>query len=264
LWVAPAATTAPAPAPSPWDRLLELERRISAPGDEEPALAGEYDLYRAAALDPSTRATLVTAATGSGVPGAAAAVTDNLEVIAASLAEEAVVADAQARLAQYGGLQSAQLQAIQDHQPLMVPLLADVTQWFGVSDLWMEPPMRYRGVLYPHFHTGIDLAAPFDSPIHAAADGMVLSAGTTTNGSGRPVGYGTYVVIAHSTEVITLYGHLDRLAVAAGDQVHQGQIIGLEGSTGMSTGPHLHFELRAGGVPVDPWPFIRNQLPESP
>ena len=250
---------APAVAAGPWERLVELERRIASRADPA-ALASEDDLYRRAVADPSTRALLVSGATGSHIPGAAAAVLGNLEAIGAAVAEEAVVADAQARLAGYGGLQPAQLQAIEDHQPLMVPLVAPVTQWFGPSGLWMEPAEVYHGVFYPHFHTGIDLAAPFDTPIHAAADGVVLSAGTSTDGAGRTVGYGTYVVIAHSSEVITLYGHLDRLAVAAGDQLHQGQVIGLEGSTGMSTGPHLHFELREGGVAVDPKPYLGTQL----
>jgi murein DD-endopeptidase MepM/ murein hydrolase activator NlpD len=64
------------------------------------------------------------------------------------------------------------------------------------------------------------------------------------------------VVIAHGGGLYTLYGHLSRLEVAAGDHVRAGQVIGLSGSTGNSTGPHLHFEVRVGAEPVDPQPYL--------
>ncbi|HEX3607552.1 MAG TPA: M23 family metallopeptidase [Candidatus Dormibacteraeota bacterium] len=261
----PAAAGAPgaAAAAGSWGRLVELERRLSTRPDAA-TLESEYGLYRQAVTDPAARAVLVGGATGSGIPGAPGAVLDNLDAIAAELADEAVIADAQERLARYSGLQPVQLRAIEERQPLLLPEVAPVSQWFGPSDLWMEPPRLAGGIWYPHFHTGIDLAAPLDTPIHAAADGVVISAGTSTDGAGRPVGYGNYIVIAHSATVITLYGHLDRLAVAAGDQVRQGQVIGLEGSTGMSTGPHLHFELREDGVPVDPRPALGDQIGATP
>jgi len=70
------------------------------------------------------------------------------------------------------------------------------------------------------------------------------------------VGYGNYVVLAHRNGVATLYGHLAASLVKPGDSVVQGQPIGLEGSTGNSTGPHLHFEMRVSGQPVDPRPFL--------
>jgi murein DD-endopeptidase MepM/ murein hydrolase activator NlpD len=121
-----------------------------------------------------------------------------------------------------------------------------ITQPFGPTDLAIEPP--FGG--YPHFHTGIDLAGPLGTPIWAAADGVVAAVGSGTTG------YGNYVVITHAGGISTLYGHLDRTLVTVGAHVTQGQPIGLEGSTGNSTGPHLHFEVRVNGQPVDPMPYL--------
>lgn len=119
---------------------------------------------------------------------------------------------------------------------------AVITQPFGPSDLWLEP--AWGG--YPHFHLGLDLAEPEGSPVLAAADGKVALVGAGTTG------YGNFVVIAHAGGMTTLYGHLAAAAVQVGDPVLAGQPIGLEGSTGASTGPHLHFEVRIDGQPVDP------------
>ena len=123
---------------------------------------------------------------------------------------------------------------------------ARLSQAFGPSSFWFEPP--YGG--YPHFHTGIDLVEPFGSPVYAADDGVVALVGSSTGG------YGNYVVIAHSGGLDTLYGHLSTSLVKVGQTVAQGQPIGLEGSTGNSTGAHLHFELRINQKPVDPTPYL--------
>jgi murein DD-endopeptidase MepM/ murein hydrolase activator NlpD len=123
---------------------------------------------------------------------------------------------------------------------------AVISQSFGPSHLALEPP--YGG--YKHFHTGIDLVEPFGSPVYAADDGVVALVGATSSG------YGRYVVIAHSGGLDTLYGHLSTTLVKVGQLVSQGQTIGLEGSTGNSTGPHLHFELRIRQQPVDPTPYL--------
>jgi murein DD-endopeptidase MepM/ murein hydrolase activator NlpD len=121
-----------------------------------------------------------------------------------------------------------------------------LTQGFGPTDFALEP--AHAG--YAHFHTGLDIAAPFGTPVLAADDGVVATAATGTTG------YGNYVVIAHADGLSTLYGHLAAALVKPGQQVVQGQPIGLEGSTGNSTGPHTHFELRVSGLPVDPTPFL--------
>jgi murein DD-endopeptidase MepM/ murein hydrolase activator NlpD len=123
---------------------------------------------------------------------------------------------------------------------------AQISQGFGPSPFPFEPP--YGG--YPHFHTGMDLVEPFGSPVYAADDGIVALVGSTT------VGYGNYVVIAHSGGLGTLYAHLSTALVKVGQSVAQGQPVGMEGSTGNSTGAHLHFELRINQKPVDPAPYL--------
>jgi murein DD-endopeptidase MepM/ murein hydrolase activator NlpD len=123
---------------------------------------------------------------------------------------------------------------------------AQVSQPFGPSQLALEPP--YGG--FAHFHTGIDLIEPFGSPIYAADDGVVALVGSSSSG------YGNYVVIAHTGGLDTLYGHLSTALVKVGQTVAQGQPVGLEGSTGNSTGPHLHFELRINQKPVDPTLYL--------
>jgi murein DD-endopeptidase MepM/ murein hydrolase activator NlpD len=94
-------------------------------------------------------------------------------------------------------------------------------------------------------HTGIDIGGPTGQPIIAAADGLVVSAGWRG-------GYGMAVVIDHGGGLATLYAHQSRLTVSEGTVVGAGQKIGEIGSTGQSTGPHLHFEVRVNGSPRDP------------
>ena len=126
-------------------------------------------------------------------------------------------------------------------------------QGFGPSNLGFEPP--FNG--FPHFHTGIDLVEPDLSPIQAADDGVVALVGA------GPYGYGNYVVVAHQGGLTTLYGHLSKTLVKVGDRVMQGQLVGLEGTTGNSTGPHLHFELRIAEKPVDPAPYLPPGAPSD-
>lgn len=106
-----------------------------------------------------------------------------------------------------------------------------------------------RGV-FQRFHTGIDLAAPVGTPIYAARAGQVGVAGWSR------FGYGLHVVLDHGGGQETLYGHMSRIVVRPGQWVERGQVIGYVGSTGWSTGPHLHFEVRVGGVPRNPMAFL--------
>ncbi|MEO1221825.1 MAG: M23 family metallopeptidase, partial [Pseudomonadota bacterium] len=104
-------------------------------------------------------------------------------------------------------------------------------------------------------HKGIDLAAPTGTPVYATADGIVGLARW-----GR--GYGLYIKIDHGADLETRYAHLSRLAVAAGDRVEKGEVIGYVGSTGWSTGPHLHYEVRVDGVAVNPIHYMLANNPD--
>ena len=99
-------------------------------------------------------------------------------------------------------------------------------------------------------HKGVDLAGPTGTPIHAAADGVVSRADWFSS-------YGLYVSLEHGGTLQTRYGHMSRLNVAAGQQVHKGDVIGYIGTTGRSTGPHLHYEVRIAGAAVNPVPYIQ-------
>ena len=98
-------------------------------------------------------------------------------------------------------------------------------------------------------HEGIDLGAAYGTPIAAAAAGTVIYAGWME-------GYGNLTVIDHGGGLATAYGHQSRIAVGIGQTVAQGDIIGYVGSTGHSTGPHLHFEVRVNGRAVDPLGYL--------
>lgn len=100
-------------------------------------------------------------------------------------------------------------------------------------------------------HKGVDLSAPVGTPIYATADGRVGKAAWFG-------GYGLYVQLEHGTNLQTRYGHMSRLNVAEGQQVRKGDVIGFVGSTGRSTGPHLHYEVRVDGVAVNPLPYMQS------
>jgi murein DD-endopeptidase MepM/ murein hydrolase activator NlpD len=223
----------------------------------------EYALYQEAADAPRLRDELIAGAAGNPDPAVAGAVARNLQLLQTQLAQERAIATASARLAQWDSPAASDLQGMVQHQELNPPESAPLSQAFGPTDFSLEPPFTYHGVFYPHFHTGIDLAAPLDTPLHAAADGVVLLAASSLDARGHLVGYGNYVVIAHPGNVVTLYGHLDRLLVTAGQVVGQGQVIGLEGSTGWSTGPHVHFEVRQGRELLDPLPLVMRPAPSE-
>ncbi|MGH2749750.1 MAG: murein hydrolase activator EnvC family protein [Actinomycetota bacterium] len=99
-------------------------------------------------------------------------------------------------------------------------------------------------------HTGIDIGAGYGSPVYAAGGGTVVFAGTMS-------GYGNAIVVDHGGGVGTTYNHLSGFSVGQGSRVSRGQTIGSVGCTGYCTGPHLHFEVRLGGSPVDPMPYLQ-------
>ena len=121
---------------------------------------------------------------------------------------------------------------------------AEFTSAFGVR----SDPFRRASAM----HAGIDLAGPVGTPIYATADGVVARAGWNSGG------YGNLVEIDHGRGIVTRYGHLSKMSVNAGDRVTRGQMIGRMGSTGRSTGSHLHYEVRIDDRPVNPIPFMRS------
>lgn len=106
--------------------------------------------------------------------------------------------------------------------------------------------MRFHPILgYSRFHRGVDYAAVYGTPIRAVTDGYVSFAG-------RSGGHGNHIRLNHAGALSTGYSHLSRFAVSSGQRVAQGQVIGYVGSTGLSTGPHLHFEVYRNGAPINP------------
>jgi murein DD-endopeptidase MepM/ murein hydrolase activator NlpD len=127
----------------------------------------------------------------------------------------------------------------------MKPIGGGITSPFG----WRVHPIFHSRI----FHSGIDIAGPYGGAIHAANSGRVIYAGWQG-------GYGKVVIIDHGRvngrPTTTLYGHMSSINVGTGQSVSRGQTIGREGSTGYSTGPHCHFEVRINGVPQNPLRFI--------
>jgi murein DD-endopeptidase MepM/ murein hydrolase activator NlpD len=117
------------------------------------------------------------------------------------------------------------------------PLRGPVTSRFGFR---IHPLFRRR-----EFHTGVDIAASRGAPVHAAFEGTVIFAGWYG-------GYGKLVIVDHGNGLSTLYGHLAEILVTPGQHVTRAEVLGLVGSTGFATGPHLHYEVRENGRPVDP------------
>jgi murein DD-endopeptidase MepM/ murein hydrolase activator NlpD len=110
--------------------------------------------------------------------------------------------------------------------------------------------MRMHPILgYVRMHQGVDVDADQGDPIAALADGVVVWADERS-------GYGNTVIIDHGNQFATLYAHQSQIVAKVGDTVSGGQVIGFIGSTGLSSGPHLHFEVRDLGVPIDPEPFL--------
>ena len=118
-----------------------------------------------------------------------------------------------------------------------MPVAGRITSSFGYR---MHPLLGYLKM-----HKGLDIAAPYGSPIYAALDGVV-------QGAGRSGGYGNFVKLIHGGNLASGDGHMSRIAVARGQRVRQGQVIGYVGSTGMSTGPHLHWEVWRNGQTINP------------
>ncbi len=135
------------------------------------------------------------------------------------------------------------------------PVDGVITQGFGCSPYAFEP--YDPSCPTHHFHSGVDIANDIGTPIHASDGGFVhnFTMGCSWN-PGLLCGYGRYVIVVHAGGFTSLYGHLSGWAVADGTEVPKDQVIGYMGSTGASTGSHLHFEIELGGVPVNPLAYL--------
>ncbi|MDZ5443368.1 peptidoglycan DD-metalloendopeptidase family protein [Micromonospora sp. 4G57] len=220
--------------------------------------------------DPDPVLQLMTALTTGADPDPAPpfAVADSAEVVDTpaghAVALSGAIASGEAELTRREREEAALRQEI-DRQVRAVPAVAapargTATAGGGSLGLPLRGRLtsRFGTRLDPYFHVwqlhpGVDLAAPVGTPIVAAADGRVTRAGWYG-------GYGNYTCLDHGRadgqRLSTCYGHQSRLLVSVGQRVRAGQVIGLVGSTGASTGPHLHFEVRLGGRAVDPLPWL--------
>ena len=125
---------------------------------------------------------------------------------------------------------------------------ARITQGFGCTSFTFEPVDA--GCPGGHWHSGVDLAAPIGTPVYATQSGVAQVFRS-------PSGYGLHIVIDDADGLSSLYGHLSSVAVLSGEYVDAGQVVGAVGSSGNSTGPHLHFEIRRDGIPEDPRDDVR-------
>jgi murein DD-endopeptidase MepM/ murein hydrolase activator NlpD len=113
-----------------------------------------------------------------------------------------------------------------------------------------EDPFSGEGA----FHTGVDISAGMGTPVHAAADGIVYHAEYAGGG------YGRLVIIDHGNGMRTWYAHLSRINVVPGQEIRRGEVLGASGASGRTTAAHLHFEVRMGGTPVNPFPYLTRSV----
>ncbi|MDX2241844.1 MAG: peptidoglycan DD-metalloendopeptidase family protein [Leptolyngbyaceae cyanobacterium bins.302] len=161
---------------------------------------------------------------------------------AMELAETQLEQDSQALISLINQrIASGERMAFRGSGQMLLPVLGEITSPFG----WrMHPVLGYE-----RFHAGLDIGADYGAGIRAAERGIVIFAGWYG-------GYGNAVILDHGGGITTLYAHTSELYVVEGQSVQRGQAIAAVGSTGLSTGPHLHFEVRRDGEPTDPIAFL--------
>jgi murein DD-endopeptidase MepM/ murein hydrolase activator NlpD len=156
-------------------------------------------------------------------------------------------------LEDYNYLRSANLLALQSHHsrgfqsgatPNLWPVEGNLTGAYGMR----TDPLSGEG---GEFHSGVDICAPIGTPVRAAADGVVTFAAMEG-------GYGRLIRIDHGGGITTYYGHLDKFFVFAGQEVRRGERIGAVGASGRVTAPHLHYEVRNSGTPMNPYRYLVN------
>jgi murein DD-endopeptidase MepM/ murein hydrolase activator NlpD len=213
------------------DRVWAAFGPAAAPGTPDGGIGG--------VSTPVPHAEALRDAPPRGRPGPALAdsreaIRDELERLTAVVKEEG---EGLRSLQQFISRATRALAALPSRWPLRGPINSDfghrTSPWGGGSE----------------YHGGIDIGAPVGTPVHAPAPGVVAFAG-------RHGEYGIAVMIDHGNDVRSLYGHLSRLHVAAGQDVKRGDLIASSGNTGRSSGPHLHYEIHAAGQPVNPYTFL--------
>ncbi|MEU5306070.1 M23 family metallopeptidase [Streptomyces noursei] len=210
------------------------------------AKAGKYALRHRVAVVAAGAG--VTAALGAGV--ATAADGGLLHLTAGVSKAVAAQADAQAKAATDAKVTAAKAK---------VDAAKKANAWVKpVNNYVLGEPFGIAGSHWAHKHSGQDFVVPTGTAVHAVHKGTVVKAGPWGGGDGPA--YGNAIVIKHADGMYTQYAHLSQIQVHVGQQVSTGQQIGLSGSTGNSTGPHLHFEVRTGpnyGSGIEPTGFLR-------
>jgi murein DD-endopeptidase MepM/ murein hydrolase activator NlpD len=131
------------------------------------------------------------------------------------------------------------------YMPSLWPVSGSLVSFFGKR----TDPFSGEGAI----HTGLDISVPSGTPVRAAADGIITQAGPFA-------GYGRIIMVNHGGGCSTYYAHLSRFEVLPGQSVRRGDVIGYSGATGRATSPHLHYEVRMNGVPVNPYPYLMRSV----
>ncbi len=175
--------------------------------------------------------------------------------IAADASEQSLTANVKESIEEYNFLRAANYGGIYHHyahqwqshtQPSLWPVDGVLSSSFGGR----SDPFSGEGA----FHTGIDLVVPTGTPVRATADGVIETAGWAGD-------YGKLVTVDHGNGLETYYAHLSQFLVVPGEEVRRGQVIALSGFTGRATGPHMHYEVRLGGTPVNPYKYLARSQP---
>lgn len=227
------------------EQILRVSKKASALADELDSLRRSEDSLRAIVGAPTAadaEAAPASAAPTGGAPHALTTeeVDEALEMLETRIEERRSSLDLLARTMSRSFPGAAAY--ISAGAPQTIP-----AGWPTEGYISSPYGLRFQGT---EFHQGVDIAADVGTPIVATADGVVRAAGWTASG------YGNMVDIDHGGGIMTRYGHASAVAVAAGQEVRRGQIIAYVGSTGYSTGPHLHYEVRVGGQPVNPASYM--------
>ena len=230
---------------------------------------GLYWSMRAAGVSVPTASEYLKALSSQIDVGSQVSPDDRFDLVVAN--RRAATGENEAGPLLYAGIDRAGAPSLQ----LVKWTVGSTTQWYEASGvgkqtsgmMWPVPGRitsgfgaRYHPILhFMRMHRGVDFGARWGTPIVAAADGQVSRAGWAG-------GYGQQVRLAHAGGIETSYSHMSRMVVAPGSMVRQGQLIGYVGSTGMSTGPHLHYEVMRGGVQVNPMAvrFTSRSILEGP